>query len=57
MNNVTKGALAGLLVVTTGPIGLIAICIYYMRKQHEQSLKQTELLRKVVITKTPEDSE
>ena len=55
MNNVTRGALAGLLVVTTGPIGLIAIGIYYLRKQHEQSLKQTELLRKVVITKTPEE--
>lgn len=57
MNNVTKGAIAGLLVVTTGPIGLIAIGIYYLRKQHEQSLKQTELLRKVTITPSPEKNQ
>ena len=57
MNNVTKGALAALLVCVTGPIGLIAIGIYYLRKQHEQSLKQTELLKKVVITKSLEGSE
>lgn len=56
MNKALKGALAGLLVVTTGPIGLVAIGIYYLRKQHEQSLKQTELLTKVTITPSTEDS-
>ena len=55
MNKALKGAIAGLLVVTTGPIGLIAIVIYYARKQHEESLKQTELLKKVVITPSPEE--
>ena len=55
MSKFMKGALAGLLVAVTGPFGLVAIAIFYLRKQHEQSLKQTELLRKVVVTKSSEE--
>jgi len=50
MNKATKGALAAALVVATGPIGLIAIGIYFLRKQHDQQKRQTELLEKVIIT-------
>ena len=50
MNPALKGALAAALVVITGPIGLVAIGIYYLRKSREEQQKQTELLKQVVIT-------
>ena len=50
MNPALKGALAAALVVLTGPIGLVAIGIYYLRKSREETQKQTELLKQVVIT-------
>ena len=40
MNRLTKAALAGLAVALTGPIGLIAISVYYLRKNYEQQQKQ-----------------
>lgn len=54
MNPALKGAAAALLVVLTGPIGLVAVGIYYLRKSQEEQQKQTELLKQVVIT--PEKS-
>ena len=50
MNPALKGALAAALVVLTGPIGLLAQGIYYLRKSREEQQKQTELLKQVVIT-------
>ena len=44
MNRLTKADLAGLAVGLTGPIGLIAIGVYYLRKNNEQQQKQTALL-------------
>ena len=40
MNKATKAALAALAVVLTGPIGLLAIAVYYLRKQSEQTAQQ-----------------
>ena len=54
MNPALKGALAAALVVLTGPIGLVAIGVYYLRKGQEEQLKQTELLKQAVTT--PEKS-
>ena len=50
MNPLLKGALVGALVAITGPIGLIAVGIYYLRKSQEEQKRQTELLSQVVIT-------
>ena len=36
MNKALKAALAGIAVALTGPIGLLAIAVYYLRKQSEQ---------------------
>ena len=40
MNKLTKAALAGVAVALTGPIGVVAICAYYLRKIYEQNDKQ-----------------
>ena len=37
MSRLTKAALAGLAVALTGPIGLLAIGVYYLRKNHERT--------------------
>ena len=50
MNRLTKAALAGLAVALTGPIGLIAIGVYYLRKNYEQQQKQTALLTQSTLT-------
>ena len=44
MNKLTKAALAGLAVALTGPIGVVAVCAYYLRKIYEQNDKQTAQL-------------
>ena len=36
MSRTTKAALAALAVALTGPIGLLAIAVYYLRKQSER---------------------
>ena len=41
MNKALKAALAGIAVVLTGPIGLLAIAVYYLRKQSEQQAQLT----------------
>ena len=41
MNKAVKAALAGIAVVLTGPIGLLAIAVYYLRKQSEQQAQLT----------------
>ena len=50
MNKATKGALMGGLVVLTGPIGLIAVGIYFLRKQHDEQKRHTELLEQALNT-------
>ena len=50
MNPALKGALAAALVVLTGTIGLLALGVYFLRKNQEEQQKQTELLKQVVIT-------
>ena len=44
MNKLTKAALAGVAVALTGPIGVVAICAYYLRKIYEQNAQQTAQL-------------
>ena len=44
MNPLLKGALVGALVAITGPIGLVALGVYYLRKSQEEQQKQTQLL-------------
>ena len=44
MNKLTKAALAGLAVALTGPIGVVAVCAYYLRKIYEQNAQQTAQL-------------
>ena len=48
--NWLKGLGAGLLVATTGPIGILLIGVYYLRKQSEEQQKQTALLTQSTIT-------
>lgn len=50
MSPALKGGLAALLVICTGPIGLLAIGVYFMRKTHEEQKLQTQILNSVVIT-------
>ena len=44
MNKLTKAALAGLAVALTGPIAVLAIGAYYLRKIYEQNAQQTAQL-------------
>ena len=44
MNKLTKAALAGVAVALTGPIGVLAIGAYYLRKIYEQNAQQTAQL-------------
>jgi len=44
MNRLAKAALAGVAVALTGPIGLIAVAVYYLRKNNELQQKQVALL-------------
>ena len=46
MNKAVKAALAGVAVVLTGPIGLLAIAVYYLRKQSEQTEEQRRINRR-----------
>jgi len=48
MNSATKGALMGALVVLTGPIGLVAVGVYYLRKSQEEHKRQTQLLEQAL---------
>ena len=50
MNKPTKAALAAIAVVLTGPIGLLAIGVYYLRKQSEQTaqLRSTQINRDLI---------
>ena len=41
-----KAALAAVAVVLTGPIGLLAIAVYYLRKQSEQTEDQRRINRR-----------
>ena len=52
MGSAMKGAAAALLVVLTGPIGLLAIGVYFLRKSHDEQKRQTQILTNVVITPT-----
>ena len=52
MNSAVKGALAAGLVVLTGPFGLLALGIYFLRKSHDEQKRQSEILSNVVITPT-----
>ena len=51
MNPALKGALAAVLVVVTGPIGLIAVGVYYLRKSQEEQKRQTHLLTEAITSK------
>ena len=55
MNKALKGTLAGLLVVTTGPFGLVAIGIYLLRKNREELQAQTRLLNQINNTPSIEE--
>ena len=46
MNKAAKAALAGVAVALTGPIGLLAIAVYYLRKQTEQTEEQRRINRR-----------
>ena len=46
MNKAVKAALAGVAVALTGPIGLLAIAVYYLRKQTEQTEEQRRINRR-----------
>ena len=46
MNKAVKAALAGVAVALTGPIGLLAIAVYYLRKQSEQTEEQRRINRR-----------
>ncbi len=50
MNRLTRAALAGLAVAITGPVGLIAIAVFYLRKNNEQQQKQVALLTQSTLT-------
>lgn len=52
MNPALKDGLAALLVICTGPIGLIAIGIYLLKQHRDELRKQTQILTNVVITPT-----
>ena len=51
MNKAVKAALAGVAVVLTGPIGLLAIAVYYLRKQSEQQAQLTAQKRSTEINR------
>ena len=51
MNKAVKAALAGIAVVLTGPIGLLAIAVYYLRKQSEQQAQLTAQKRSTEINR------
>ena len=51
MNRAMKAALAGIAVVLTGPIGLLAIAVYYLRKQSEQQAQLTAQKRSTEINR------
>ena len=44
INKLTKAALAGVAVALTGPIGVLAIGVYYLRKIYEQNAQQSAQL-------------
>ena len=46
MNKAVKAALAGVAVALTGPIGLLAIAVYYLRRQSEQTEEQRRINRR-----------
>jgi hypothetical protein len=52
MTPAVKGALAAGLVVLTGPFGLLALGVYFLRKQADEQKRQTQILSNVVITPT-----
>ena len=52
MNSAVKGALAAGLVVLTGPFGLLALGVYFLRKSHDEQKRQSEILTQVTITPT-----
>ena len=51
MNKALKAALAGVAVALTGPIGLLAIAVYYLRKQSEQQSQLTAQKRSTEINR------
>ena len=51
MSKALKASLAGIAVVLTGPIGLLAIAVYYLRKQSEQQAQLTAQKRSTEINR------